>query len=527
MNASGLLMNTDQHSAETAGSFWRGETLLAIFDNRWVQSALLLIVLLLLLPPDGILSDNEENYFQLAAKTATGGFAPPYSGIFDSSPHRYVFEQLLGNLISLVGYEPAQIITRTLAAVGFALLLPPVFRLFAISALDGAIIVIAFALLDQNLMGGEWIFFGFEAKVVAYGFVLAALYAVRTRRDLMVAMVLCTIATYFHFLVGVFWFAALLGLRLIDDRKGVTRIVFAALAFALATAPLTGTILWMRLHDQSVAAVLDTPTPDVIFSLIREPWHGAPFFSRYNFVVDWLPGYFLASAMFASCVFIARTTTEPKQRRFALWLSFLIGYLFLALILAFIERHSGAIGKFYPFRPSSLILFLWLALAAAWLNGVITRHRPMIKILTLALLAPAFFNIVLLRLVHDMSARATFAGDKTAIATYLMTASGEGAVTLIDPAVEASFLDLERLTGRPFLISWKFAPTNNSELREWYRRMEFRKTLFRDGCPQTLTYRVDFLLATPANATSLSQTCGPIVLETEHWRLLRRRTFPE
>lgn len=516
-------MSTAQQGVKS-DRVWLADAILAIFDNRWVQSALLLGVLLMLLPPNGILTDNEENYFQLAAKAAAGGFESANSGVFDASHHRYVAELLLGNLISLVGYQPAQIITRILAAVGFAVLLPPVFRLFALSALDGAIVVIVFALLDQNLMGVEWVFYGFEAKVVAYGFVLAALYAVRQRRDLTVATILCVIATYIHFLVGTFWFAALLGLRLIDNRGEIRRVIFAVITFVIITAPLTGTILWTRLHDQAAAAVLDTPTPDIIFSLIREPWHAAPFVSRYVFVVEWLPGYLLAAAMFAACLLIARTTIEPKQRSFSIWLAFLIAYLFIALVPVFVERHTGAMGKFYPFRPSSLILLLWLTLVASWLNGVIARHLPAIKILTLALLAPAFFSLVLLRVVHDSSASTSFAVDKDAIATYLTTASEKGAVVLIDPAIENSFLELERWTGRPFLIAWKFAPTNDSELREWYRRMEFRKAVFRGGCPLAPSYRVDFLLMTPANATALSPSCGPVVLETEHWRLLRRPT---
>src|SRR5260221_5057431 len=211
------------------------------------QAGLLLVVLLLLLPPDGVLTDNEENYFQLAAQAVAGVPTPANSAVFDASRHRFLSELLLGPLIALCGFEAAQIVTRVLTAAAFALLLPRLFRLLSLPALDGAIVVMGFALLGPNLIGGEWLFRGFEAKIVAYGFVLAALPAASARRSLVAAVALCVAATYFHFLVGVFWFFAMLGLRLIENRHEIRRVAVAAIAFIVATAPLTGTIIRTRL----------------------------------------------------------------------------------------------------------------------------------------------------------------------------------------------------------------------------------------------------------------------------------------
>jgi hypothetical protein len=513
-------MSQAQQSPHPEHHFWHEDGILALLDRPWLRVVLLFFVLLLLLPPDGVLTDNEENYFQLAAQAAAGAAPTPNSAVFDASTHRYASEFLLGSLIIHIGFERTQIITRTATAAGFALLLPLVFGLFALSALDGIIIVIVFALLGQSLMGGEWIFHGFEAKVVAYGFVLAALYAARVRQGLGIAMALCVIATYFHFLVGGFWFGAILVLRLVDKPRDLGRIALAGIAFIALTAPLTGTLFWTRLHAEP-AKVLDTPPPDVIFSLIREPWHAAPFVSRYDFIVQWLPGFLLAGAMLAGCVLIARTAASASQRVIATWLALLLAYLFLALVSAFIERHTGAMGKFYPFRPSSLILLLWLTLVTAWLGNLVTRHSHAIKLLILALIAPSFVSAAALRIAHDLDLQTNFAADKRALATYLATARA-GAVVLIDPAIEASFLDFERQTGRPSLISWKFAPTNDPELREWYRRMEFRQAVFHGGCTSPSKYPVDFLLATPADAGALAPSCGPVVLEMQHWRLIRR-----
>src|SRR5258708_6398857 len=98
------------------------------------QAGLLLVVLLLQLPPDGVLTDNEENYFQLAAQAVAGVPTPANSAVFDASRHRFLSELLLGPLIALCGFEAAQIVMRALTAAPFPLLLPPLFRLLSLSA---------------------------------------------------------------------------------------------------------------------------------------------------------------------------------------------------------------------------------------------------------------------------------------------------------------------------------------------------------------------------------------------------------
>ena len=60
-------------------------------------------------------------------------------------------------------------------------------------------------------------------------------------------------------------------------------------------------------------------------------------------------------------------------------------------------------------------------------------------------------------------------------------ATAPGDVVLIDPDIEMQLLDFERRTGRPSLVMWKFAPTNDAELITWYRRIELRQDLFDKG----------------------------------------------
>ena len=122
--------------------------------------AALVLVLLCLIPPDGLLTDNEEDYFQLAARSVAAAPASPLSAVFDSSHHRAVFDHLLGWLIALAGFGGAQVLTSMLAALAYGLALAAVFRRLGLDALDAVLVVIIFALLGQAMFGREWLFEG-------------------------------------------------------------------------------------------------------------------------------------------------------------------------------------------------------------------------------------------------------------------------------------------------------------------------------------------------------------------------------
>ncbi len=487
--------------------------------------AALLVVLLLLIPPNGLLSDNEEDYFALAAQ-AFSHVQMPNSAVFDASPHRALNEFLLGGLIAAVGFADAQIIVRSLAAIGFAFALSAVFRLFALSALDAIIAVIVFARLGQGLMGIEWLFGDYEGKVAAYVSVLAGMYLLQAKRTTMPGTLLFVLATYFHFLVGIFWFFATLVWRWIaratgrEERLTRREIILTAALFLLATTPLLGALLWFR--HAAPAMPSDLPSPDVIYSIIRAPHHTSPFLTPEIFVSQWLPGYLMAGAMLGICIFIAATSASSRLRSTAIWLALLLAYLFVALVLAFIDRKTGVLGKFYLFRPSSLLLLLWLALVLAYLNGLNLPHAVALKLLTLAMIAPPLLLGSVQWMVQESASRHALVAQRQPLFDFLARGSSSESVVLIDPKVESSFLDFERRAHRPSLVMWKFMPTNDPEIVEWYRRMEFRRALFETGCQGKSAYPVDFLITSVERAAALSGSCGPIVEATKDFALLRR-----
>jgi hypothetical protein len=488
-----------------------------------MPEAAILLVLLLLMPPSGFLPGNEEDYFALALKTVSSEEAPASSAVFDASRHRVLNEFLLGHVVAWAGFEKAQIVTRGVAALAYAVLLAGLFRGLRLAAIDGVIVLAVFAMLGQTIFGGEWLFHGYEAKVAAYCFVLGGFVAGVAHGRHLLATALFAVATYFHFLVGTFWFLAWLGLELTQHPRKVRRIVLAGALFALATAPFFAMIWWDRAADAALlAARPGEPSADQIASFIRAPHHMAPFLTWQGFVSTWLPRCLLAAAMLACAVVVARIADSARLRRMAAWLAGLIAYLFLAFALSYVDRRTGVLGKFYLFRPASLVLLLWLAVMLAFLDGLGWRHFAMVKRLAVAFVLPPVALGAALDLKNDVEFHATYDSEKRELARFLEQHAASYSVVLVDPALERRFFDFERVTGRPTLVMWKFDPTNDPDILEWQRRIEFRNSVFQKGCPRDPEYRFDFLLTSHERAAALSMSCGSVVLATEHVRLLRR-----
>ena len=482
--------------------------------------AALLLVLLCLIPPDGVLTGNEENYFQLAFASVSP--APPLaeSAVFDSSHHRFLADHLLGWLIAGVGYSGAQILARLLAAMLYALVLAALFRRFGLEALDGVLALVVFALLGQAMFGEEWLFFSVEAKVAAYVLVLAGLATVMGGRGLVRAAPFFAAATWFHVLVGAFWFPAALGLRLLEERRALRSAAAAAGLYALLVAPLVAWIAASRLGDPAAASAPGMPSADFIYSFLRVPHHTAPFHDARSFLAQWLPGMLLALGMLVACAVLRRLPELARLRPAALWLALLLLYLALAFAAAALDRDTGVLAKLYLFRPAALVLLLWLAFVLAALGRLGVPHWTTLRLVALALVVPAFLLGSGKRVTRDV-AQADDPG-RAELARVLARTTAPGSVVLIDPALELRFLDLERESGRAALVLWKFVPATDAEIVEWYRRLEFREAVFAEGCAGKSAYHFDFLLAAPEHAAALAARCGAPVAGTGAWVLLRR-----
>ena len=116
----------------------------------------------------------------------------------------------------------------------------------------------------------------------------------------------------------------------------------------------------------------------------------------------------------------------------------LLAYLFLALVAAFLDRDTGILGKFYLFRPASLVLLLWLALAVAALGKLGTRHWLAVRLIALALLAPGFALAAAARIAADLEAQANTEGAE--LAAFLAAALAQSCGPVVYASVRIALL---------------------------------------------------------------------------------------
>ena len=263
--------------------------------------------------------------------------------------------------------------------------------------------------------------------------------------------------------------------------------------------------------------------PDVIYSIIREPHHQSPFLSWHYFRDHWLPGYVMATPMLLSCLLFAFGAASCRLRMTAWWRAALLAFLFLVLGPKFLDRDSGVLGKFYLFRPASLIELLWLMLALASVVKAAGDRAWLIRAALLATIGSMFCFVQGGRLVQGIETAQIAEDQKAPVEQAVRQLTQPGDVVLVDPDAETSWLDIERRTGRPTWVMWKFAPTNDAELITWYRRMGARLALFQHGCGQDIGIaHPTFLLTTSAAASRLATSCGPELYRSGPWVLMRK-----
>lgn len=485
--------------------------------SGWALFAALLPLMLLLLAPTAWIS-NEENYFQLAYQRVAPDQFGEHHAVFDHSRARIVAETLLGGAVKWLGYEPAHVVLRIVLAFFYAGSLAIFFSSVGIGALGALVVVAGFCVMGEQLMGGEWLFRGVEAKTFAYSSMFVAI-GFALRRRWLIAVAMAAAATYLHFLVGGFWTLMLLCMQLRQQRN-LKRVLLSAALFGLLIAPLMVVVVP---HD--VVSLLTTtpsqgPSADFIYSELRGAEHVAPFSTRWAFWT-WVPGIVVTCSLLGVLLGLQRRTLLPEIGLVSMWG---LCYLLAALVLAFFDRHDNYLGKFYLFRPSSLILFL--ALTAIVL--AVTRQCADNARWALALVATAFVSVFAWNTltVHiDLVRRTPGVAYERALIDAIETHSAPDDIVLIEPFNEmsADYVRLHRVIPRPTLVSWKFAPTNPSDLLRWYDLIRRRERLFVRGCAAPMQPAVKLLVVFHREIAPRLRDCGEVVWEHPDALLMRLR----
>lgn len=183
----------------------------------------------------------------------------------------WLFNRLFGFAATLVPIEILGWIGRI--AVWFLTLqiLLRIGRLWQIPNWATAVAIAFWLAIGQSLVGDEWIVGGFEAKEIAYIFLLYALYYFSLNRTILPAVFL-GFAFAFHPAVGM-WSALAVGFALLWEKIPVKTLVKIV---ALTSIIALGGIL--PLISEQLAAQPDSAESWRYIILVRFPWHFDPFY---------------------------------------------------------------------------------------------------------------------------------------------------------------------------------------------------------------------------------------------------------
>jgi len=479
----------------------------------------LFVCLLAMMLPTGVLTDNEEAMFLRAL--AFVGEVPDseFSAVFPSTVARALSELAFGlsadNFSVPVASALWRVITVVLLAVGLAVLS----RAIGLSALGTVLALLTYVNIGDPSLGGEWLFRSVESKVLAYALVLIALGMTVERRHAAADLALIA-ATYVHVLVGGFWTLFIWLLRFL---MGITakQLLARSCLYAALVLPL-GVLLGIEqfgtdgLTGEAARAVRHT------YAEVRNPHHVAPFRSLFT-VWGWSAQIVLTGASALTLVYLK--FSQGKSAKEPLTTSVLIGFMYLglALILAWVDRHTHVLSSLFLFRPSSLLLLLATLLFWRWVERSTGRSSPVVVAFAVFILPVSGWSILAekteeLWWERPKSIKLEYAAGE------IRRIAPEGSVIIVDPSIDAGqFMALARLLRRPTYVNWKLMPHRPPDILEWSERMEFRERLFASGChgDHVSAGFVDFILVNGDHSHSIVAECGTEVWRSGELRLLK------
>lgn len=417
---------------------------------------------------------NQEQYLQQALQVAAPGRFGPWTALIDTGRERIVGFWTMGWAIRLFGDDAGHLLLELVSLALLALGIAAIARWLRLSALDAAAATVLFLLLDQTLMGGEHMIGPVEPKTIAHGLAMLGLAAAMRGRGVLGA-VMTAAACYFHFLAAGLWGAATTVLLLVQGERA------AALRYAATAALLCAPELALLVHGRIAAAGVVTPTgqpaASFIYSVLRAPHHVAPFAAEKGWARALAVGLVQAGAIGAGGWWMWRTRRDAL-RALGLLLALTTAWLFVAAALSWLDRDTGALGKFYLFRPAGPFLLL-AALAGVALWRGWTWDRPAARLLPAAVLTLAFVGQVALGWPARQSPPLN--RSERALLRAIRTRVPARDVVLLDPALDR-VPQLVRLSRRQTLVHWKFAPTAEREIHRWYDLVQRQRAVFTGDC---------------------------------------------
>ena len=459
------------------------------------------------------LGENEEEYFAFAKAFMDHAWIPGAKSVIDIPGTRILFDTVIGFALRYATFEQVALAGRCLIAFLFALPLAKIFTKLRFTNLESIFLLQLICVLShQSFFGKEWIFRSFETKTIAYVFVFYSLYYLLDTRYLR-SVLFAGFAVYFHILVGG-WYALLLFVFLLVSRIPLKSILRYALVFSVLTAPFGLYLADTYLVDNP--GIIDGVRISQVYVYLRNPHHLDIISQIGHWGSSTQIGVILSLLAGWLCVRLYYFNRDDVVRKLALFNIVIFGQQLVSLLIALKDTAGGYL-KFYPYRTSSLSLFLVSLLLMVLAKGSFLRPHPrtegtapaeetagghsrvvaavMIGCIAVGLGVNLYKNARdsygLLFPTPEESARMSLYG-------WIKNHTPPDAVFLNLNQREREDLDFVRRTDRDRFSVFKFVPTSNRMIYDWYRRVQEKDRVKGDiAVIEKLTkkYRIDFIVS--------------------------------
>ncbi len=462
-----------------------------------LESALSLFLILCITRLGVNIVGGEEHYLTYAKQFIDPSWIPGSFILTEFAGTRLFYQYIAGGLLQLMDFPLAVIILRMMGYAGLAVALSMLHKSARLPLKLGIVVFMVFILGGQAFFGGEWIFYSTEPKVFAYIFLFAGLGFYLQERWLLVAMCLA-VGCHFHFLVTG-WFVFYLGIDTLWQGRWKAAVLMM-ISFGLLILPFFCYLYQGYLVDDS-ACPHDL---GYVYNYYRVPHHTGVFKTVDFFMDTHLSGVIKSLLALLFACYVWYQNVDSLISTIARWVLIIITCHFVFLILAYIDAHlmnqqGGFLLSYYPFRSSSMAMYLTYLLAACYGHRCIGDHHKSqwIKWILIAFCVTVFTiqtidNVrkqIRYTAPSEYKKMCAFIKESTpADATFIM-----GEMPFSDTQ-RASFI---RLTERePFAIK-KLVPATKPKMCEWYSRQLHQQQIAED-CDYLAVlndqYKLNFLI---------------------------------
>jgi hypothetical protein len=438
--------------------------LVAVFEG--IDVRLLLFALLCLNFLSFRLSSNEEVYLPLARQFMDPSWISN-SFMFTEWPGtRYLFQVIAGFALKYLTFEQVALGGRLLV---FLVIVFPVGGFFKRLKIPNLAVILIFQLylIRQNYFAGEFIFGDFEPKSLAYIAIFAGLNCLLDRKYLL-ATVYAVISSYFHILVGG-WFFLLVFLFTVFYVKSWLLSVKQGMLFSVLIAPMVVYLGRVILKDGSVVEGVNIDWVTVFF---RNAHHLAPLYLKEHLLRTSLQ--ILGSAvLFGLALFVFAKKKGPLFDELYMLNVIILTILFIALPISLIDK-NGTFLKFYLFRLAGLgmllmYVYIYLFLSVQW--KVPANLQLVLVLAGFYLVLAASFSTIHTFIHPDNNT------DFEQLESYVIH---QTRLTDVFLPLTDDDLPFSRKTRREVFVIYKFDPGGGKKIYEWYYRICERDKLNKD-----------------------------------------------